>query len=307
MRTSDARSFTCAVACARAHTRACVRETDICLLATDLFRRCTIGFHQRSRHLERSNVQARKAEFKQNAGFSRHVHSRNVFCTFPNSSSANILSVIKRYVEIYKKATPRLLFAVCSLVYVCAYLYLCAYIFSLYSHHYIIFIFLSFVSSSFLHKHTMCTCRRVRVYIFYIVYYEFKFENTLSRTLCISLRSCDYCSKIQEAHDSRSFARRIQLQLITPRDDFCEKRNAGSFRARAINFHFAFLSGMGGRFRRRAAFLREMGIDLKNAAAKLQLATRPLPVCPRAPSGHPSDVPFWRINPSRLSFAIPIF
>jgi len=63
---------------------------------------------------------------------------------------------------------------------------------------------------------------------------------------------------------------------------------------------------MGGRFRQRAAFLREMGIDLKNAAAKLQLATRPLPVCPRAPSGHPSGVPFRRIKPSRLSLAIPI-
>jgi len=56
---------------------------------------------------------------------------------------------------------------------------------------------------------------------------------------------------------------------------------AGSFRARAINFHFAFLSGMGGRFRRRAAFLREMGIDLKNVVAKLHLATRPPPVSGR--------------------------
>lgn len=44
--------------------------------------------------------------------------------------------------------------------------------------------------------------------------------------------------------------------------------------------------------RRRATFLREMGIDLKNAVAKLQLATRPLPVPLRATplSGHPSDV-----------------
>lgn len=34
----------------------------------------------------------------------------------------------------------------------------------------------------------------------------------------------------------------------------------------------------GGRFLWRGTFLREMGIDLKNAVAKLQLATRPLPV-----------------------------
>jgi len=69
-----------------------------------------------------------------------------------------------------------------------------------------------------------------------------------------------------------------QSQLITRAMIFACSVLAGSFRARAINFHSAFLSGMGGRFRRRAAFLREMGIDLKNVAAKLHLATRPPPV-----------------------------
>lgn len=120
-----------------------------------------------------------------------------------------------------------------------------------------------------------------------------------------SLHSRHPYTKTQEVHDLQSFACRIQLQLITFAMTFVGA-GAGSFRARAINFHSAILSSMGGRFRQRAAFLREMGIDLKNAAAKLQLATRPLPVCPRAPSGHPSGVPFRWINPSRLSFAIPI-
>lgn len=96
-----------------------------------------------------------------------------------------------------------------------------------------------------------------------------------------SRHSCVSCTKIQDTHDPAIFRSRIQLQLITLAMTFAET-SAGSFLARAINFHFAFLSGMGGRFRQRVAFLREMGIDLKNAAAKLQLATRPLPVCPRA-------------------------
>jgi len=102
----------------------------------------------------------------------------------------------------------------------------------------------------------------------------------VSRALrCISLYSRDSYTKAQEVHDSQSFACRIQLQLITFAMTFVGA-STGSFRARAINFHSAILSSMGGRFRQRATFLREMGIDLKNVAAKLQLATRPLPVCP---------------------------
>lgn len=140
-------------------------------------------------------------------------------------------------------------------------------------------------------------------FLLFCVYYLPRVSHVLC---CTSFYSRDSYTKTQEVHGSQSFACRIQLQLITFAMTFVDaSAAAGSFRVRAINFHSAILSSMGGHFRQRAAFLREIGIDLKNAAAKLQLATRPLPVCPRAPSGHPSGVPFRWINPSRLSFAIP--
>lgn len=119
------------------------------------------------------------------------------------------------------------------------------------------------------------------------------------------------CAKIQETCTSRGFLLAeyncIDYLSLPPNAmTFAEANAAVSFHARAINFHFAFLSGMGGRFHRRAAFLREMGIDLKNAAAKLQLATRPPPVCPRAPPGHPFGVPFRsESTPRAFSFAVP--
>lgn len=55
--------------------------------------------------------------------------------------------------------------------------------------------------------------------------------------------------------------------------------------------------------RRRATFLREMGIDLKNIVAKLQLATRPLFLSEL--SGRPSDVlllsrPIFPTTPHRF-------
>lgn len=135
--------------------------------------------------------------------------------------------------------------------------------------------FYTLISICFLFLFVFSLSSFVNTYVC-IVYYGYKCEMILSYIASFlrflyknsgNSRSCDPC------------ARGIQLQLITFAMTFAET-SAGSFLARAINFHFAFLSGMGGHFRQRVAFLREMGIDLKNAAAKVQLATRPLPVCP---------------------------
>lgn len=67
----------------------------------------------------------------------------------------------------------------------------------------------------------------------------------------------------------------------------------------------ASLREHGGWSPRRATFLREMGIDLKNADTKLQLATRPLPVPPRTLPSHPSDGPLLWVT--LILLPLPVF